>query len=285
MTSPSDAAALTAAIAKLEGDDQATVATVQQQLTAAEAQVAQLQSQVRPGCLFGDTIRSTSGGVAEIDATYGPGKVLRHFSPKTLEAPLVTDRPEVGSWNVGTPTAAQVAPYRYVAYIHEVDSAIRKSATTLAAWQQQMATLVAELGGDKVCVILTAWCFETADPTVYLVPGVTHYAVDFDGQSPSKPTDTAYHDWTKALAAVTGFAAVHGLTWGVPEFGVNRGAFDPTGTARAAWLLTWALRFAAAGAQYVCLWEASSQAGSEFTSPAEIAAVRSLLGTTTMEIR
>ena len=133
---------------------------------------------------------------------------------------------------------------------------------------------MAMCGLTAVC--LTGWAFDPksgVDPSTFLVPGVTHLGVDFDGIS----STSGYHDYTVALANVVAFCAKHGLTWGVPEFGANRATNDLTGDVRAQWLLSWAAKFRDAGAEYVCLWEQTSQAGSCFTTPAEVATVRAML--------
>jgi hypothetical protein len=156
---------------------------------------------------------------------------------------------------------------------HEIDSKIKKGVTTLAAWRSSMASLVArKVPGLSVILTADAFCERGEEPSDYLVPGVTHLGVEFDGISSS----TGYHDYSKELTAVEAFSKAHHLTWGVAEFGANRAGDDPNGTARAAWLTTWGLRFAAAGAEYVCLWEIDSEAGSDFTTAAETAAVRLL---------
>jgi hypothetical protein len=234
---------------------------------------------LRPGskCVVGNTPRtsSTRTGVAAIDETYGPSKVVRLFwSGLPGESPTI-DRPVVGSFKVMSPgtTAWARTMWRW-AYQHEIDSKIAKKQATLAQWRFDMG-LLALLGVSGLSVILTADAFvnPTKRPADFLVAGVTHLGVDFDGISSS----AGYHDYSRELAAVVAFAKANGLTWGVPEFGANRAGNDPSGNARAAWLTAWTRRFADAGAEYVCLWEFNAQAGSTFTTPAEIAAVRALL--------
>lgn len=227
--------------------------------------------------LFGTTPRtaSTKAGVAEIDAAYGGSKLVRLFWSGTAGQSPVTDRPVVGSFKTMSEATAPWAKtmWRW-AYQHEIDSKIKKGQCTLAQWQADMATLVA-LDIDGLSVILTADCFANTGkkPTDYLMRGVTHLGVDFDGISQS----SGYHDYSRELVAVESFAKAYGLTWGVAEFGANRAANDPSGVVRAAWLTDWVGRFVSAGAEYVCLWEFASQAGSEFTTDAEVAAVRALL--------
>lgn len=227
--------------------------------------------------LFGGTPRgaSNAGGVAAMDSDYGPAKVVRLFWSGGARTSTVTDRRVVGSIKtVDSDTAAWASKTWRWTYMHEIDSKIKKGQYTLAAWRSKMESLVA-LKVPGLSVILTANAFDnpSKNPSDYLVPGVTHLGVDFDGISQS----AGYHDYSKELSAVVAFTKTHNLTWGVGEFGANRASNDPSGTARAAWLKNWAGKFAAAGAEYVLLWENNSQAGSDFTTSAETAAVRELL--------
>jgi hypothetical protein len=227
--------------------------------------------------LFGNTPRtaSTAAGVAQIDAVYGPANLVRLYWSGAAGVSPVNDRRVVGSFKTVTAgTAAWARTMWRWAYLHEIDSKIKKGPATLAGWQAVMAQLVA-LKVPGLSVIVTADCFNNSskNPADYLVDGVDHWGIDFDGISSS----TGYHDYSRELAAVEKFTKAHGLTWGVPEFGANRADNDPIGANRAAWLKTWSARFAAAGAEYVCLWEYVTQAGSEFTTVSENVAVRSLL--------
>jgi hypothetical protein len=230
--------------------------------------------------LFGNTPRSASNaaGVTAVDKGYGPAKVIRLFYDEKTDLPVppaVTNgRIRVGSCKRTTAaTLSNALKYERLAYQHEIDAKIKKGQFTLAQWRSDMARFVA-LNHPGLSVILTADAFvnKSKNPADYLIDGVTHLGVDFDGISSS----TGYHNYAKELAAVEAFTHTHGLTWGVAEFGANRAANDPQGTARAAWLATWGAQFAAAGAEYVCLWEADWLTGSEFTTPAEVAAARSL---------
>jgi hypothetical protein len=228
--------------------------------------------------LFGDTPRtaSTAAGVAAVDADYGvAGEVIRLYCSTALAAPAVTDRKVIGSFKTMPGSTANFGAYWRLFYQHEINSKVKKGAITLLQWQKDMAVLAAlNLPGLGVC--LTAYCFDPAsgqNPADYLVPGVTHLGVDFDGISGG----TSYHDYSAALKAVVAFAKAHGLTWGVPEFGANRLTNDADGSGRAAWLTYWAGKFQQSGAEYVCLWEYETQTGSTFTTPAEVATVRTML--------
>jgi hypothetical protein len=226
--------------------------------------------------LIGGTPRGSSNaaGVAAMDATYGYAKVVRLFWSGSGGSSPASNRAVVGSLKVVDSSTAPWARtmWRW-AYQHEVDSKIKKGLITLAQWKAKMASLVA-LNVPGLSVILTADAFVNSakNPSDYLVPGVTHLGVDFDGISSA----TGYHNYAKELAAVQAFTTAHHLTWGVAEFGANRAGNDPSGSVRATWLKTWTARFTAAGAEYVCLWENSSQAGSTFTTTSENAAVRQL---------
>jgi hypothetical protein len=231
--------------------------------------------------LFGNTprIASTTTGIADVDSIYGTSKLIRLFwaDGANLASPLPA-RKIVGSCKDGE-TDAQVAAwaakmYRWT-YQHEIDSKLKKGTySSLSDWRARMAALVA-LNIPGLSVILTADCFisSSKNPADYIIPGVTHLGVDFDGLSFSDH----YHDYGPELAAVQAYVKKYGLTWGVGEFGANRAANDPDGSARAAWLDSWSRKFKAAGAEYVCYWEFNSQAGSTFTKPAEIATVKTYL--------
>jgi hypothetical protein len=257
-----------------------TVTLVSAGLTVASASAAPIQaaaSTTASSALFGGTPRGASNvaGVASMDSTYGPAKVIRLFWSGAAGTSPTSNREVVGSLKtVDSRTAPWARTMWRWAYQHEIDSKIKKGQTTLAQWRSKMATLV-KMKVPGLSVILTADAFvnKSKRPADYLVAGVTHWGVDFDGISQSG----GYHNYAKELAAVQSFTAAHHLTWGVAEFGANRASNDPSGTARAAWLKTWGGRFAAAGAEYVCLWENNFQAGSNFTTKAENTAVRQLL--------
>ncbi len=257
-----------------------TITMVSAGLTVATASAAPVQaaaSSTASSALFGGTPRgaSNAAGVASMDSTYGPAKVIRLFWSGAAGTSPTANREVVGSLKtVDSKTAPWARTMWRWAYQHEIDSKIKKGQTTLAQWRAKMATLV-KMKVPGLSVILTADAFvnKSKRPADYLVAGVTHWGVDFDGISQSG----GYHDYAKELAAVKSFTAAHHLTWGVAEFGANRASNDPSGSARAAWLKTWGSRFAAAGAEYVCLWENNFQAGSNFTTKAENTAVRQLL--------
>lgn len=224
--------------------------------------------------LFGDT-PTGRGGVAAVDSAFGRGKVIRLFWSGAPRKSPVSDRKVVGSFSkMGSGTAAWARTMWRWTYDHEPDSKLRKGRLNLAAWRADMKSLV-KLGIPGLSVILTADAFvsKRKNPNDYMIPGITHIGVDFDGISKSD----GYHDYSRELAAVVAYTKAHGLSWGVGEFGANRASNDPSGAGRAAWLKTWAAKFKAAGAEYVTLWSRDSQARSGFTTPAEKAAVRSLL--------
>jgi hypothetical protein len=247
-------------------------------LAVANARIVELEGEIPPSTLFGDTPRTGSNptGIAAIDAQYGVPDVMRLFWSKGAGPLPVNDgRRIVGSIKVidgnTKPWADQV--WRWT-YQHEIDSKIARKLITLGEWKPSMQQLAA-LDTTGLSVILTADCFVNPkkDPADYLIPGVPRLGVDFDGISQSG----GYHDYSRELAAVEAHAKKYGLTWGVGEFGANRAANDTDGSQRAKWLLDWARRFADAGAEYVCLWEQNGQHGSDFDTPAETAAVRQLL--------
>lgn len=225
------------------------------------------------GMLVGNTPRgdSTAASVAAVDAVYGPGHLIRLYNTGSLSAPSVDDRSVVGSFKSLTGISKGLLDQYYrVFYQHEIDSKIAKGQFTLAQWRADMATLQ-NLGSGSLSICLTADAFVNPGkhPSDYLIDGITAFAVDFDGIS----SLTGYHDYTTALGNVLGFAATHGLTIGVPEFGANRATSDPSGAARAAWLTKWLRAFQDGGFEYACFWEQTAQTGSPFDSPAEVAAV------------
>jgi hypothetical protein len=245
-------------------------------LAVANARIAELEGETPASTLFGDTPRTGSNptGVASIDAVYGVPKVMRlYWSRGAGPLPVKDGRKIVGSLKViDANTKAWADQVWRWSYDHEIDSKVKKGLITLDEWRATMTDLV-KLGTTGLSVIVTADCFAgRKNPADYLIPGVVHWGVDFDGIS-----GNTYHDYSKELAAVVAFTQKYGLTWGVGEFGANRAPADTDGTLRAKWLLDWAQRFKNAGAEYVCLWEQNGQHGSDFDTPAEIAAVRQLL--------
>lgn len=226
--------------------------------------------------LFGDTPRAAcnAAGLAEIDSAYDAGTVVRWYFTGAPGA-IPTDRKVIVSFKTLMPATGLAslngALRRF--WMHEIDHQILvtpKPPILLPAWKIGMQAM----GLTDIC--LTADCFvnPNKNPADYLVPGVTHVGVDFDGISGG----TAYHDYSAALAAVVKFCTAHGLTWGVPEFGTDRQGWDGDGSARAAWLISWAGKFRAAGAEYVCVWEQTAkQPLSTFTMAAERTAVRAIL--------
>jgi hypothetical protein len=234
--------------------------------------------------LMGDTPRggSDAAGVRAVDALYGAGGTIRLFCPSVATPSPVSDRPVVGSFKrISASTPAWARQMWRWAFIHEIDSKdahpekFPSTTANVAQWRDQMATLVA-MGIPGLSVIVTADCFVNGskDPSDYLISGVTHWGVDFDGISSS----TGYHNYSSVLAAVTPFMSAHGLSWGVGELSADRAtSTDPSGSGRAAWLNLWAGNCAAAGAEYVCVWENNFQPGSLLTSAAEQAAMRALM--------
>lgn len=219
-----------------------------------------------------DTRNSSSAAdVANTDAIYGVSRVIRLYSTGSLTAPAVTDRKQVGSFKSLTGvTKAKLDAYSFVFYQHEIDSKVKKGQITLAKWKSDMSTLQ-KLGSSRLSVCLTADCFvnPSKNPDDYIIPGITHYGVDFDGIS----SDTGYHDYSQALTKVKAWATLHSFTIGVPEFGANRAANDPDGEGRSEWLRTWVRQFQLANFEYVCFWEYSGQSGSLFDSAVETATV------------
>lgn len=225
--------------------------------------------------LIGNSTRgdSTAVEVAKSDAVYGgPSRLARLYCPTVLRPPAVTDRKVVGSFkNVAGATKSEMDLYTWLFYQHEIDSKVKKKLITLNQWKTDMTHLVG-LGSKSLSICVTADVFVNSakNPTDYLIPGITHWGVDFDGISSA----TGYHDYTVALAKAVVFAETHGLTLGVPELGANRAtSVDPDGIQRAAWLTRNLRAFQDQNFLYSCFWEEDLQTGSTFTTPVEIAAV------------
>jgi hypothetical protein len=232
---------------------------------------------------FGNTPRGTSNaaGVAAVDAIYGPGAAIRLFHNTTLPAPDVTDRFTVGSFKTMTGYATHLPEWDRVFYMHEADKKISDGLISLSQWQSDMADIVSWAASngcpDVPGICLTGWCFDAAsglNPADYLIDGVTHLGVDFDGISGNS---TTYHNYDTVLSNVVDFADDHGLTWGVPEFGTNKAAVDTTDSYRAAWLRKYANHFKIYGAEYVCAWEQTGTTGSTFAADATLNTVATIL--------
>lgn len=289
---PDDAAAPAGALAALIAEAEAgSVAALSQvdtltgQLTATEQQNQLLTAELAAATATQPTLigtaaweGSTAKDIADMDAKFGAKPpVTRLYWPNAPgQSPVTDGRKVVGSYK--TPVAAGPASawseemWRRF-FQHEIDSKIVKDTYTLPAWQAEMtAQLELNIPGLGVC--LTADCFtnKKKNPDDYLIDGVTHLGVDFDGVSNA----TTYHSYLSTITTVAAYAKDHGLTWGVPEFGANRDTSDTTGTVRAAWMALTIGAFVKAGAEYVCWWESSGQAGSTATTPAEIATLSAL---------
>lgn len=209
---------------------------------------------------------SDAAGVSAVDALYGVPPVMRLYNTGTLTAPVVNDRRVVGSFkSVSGATKLHMDMYYSVFYMHEIDAKIKKGQITLAKWKSDMATLKA-LGSTKLAVCVTADCFvnPSKNPSDYLIPGITHWGVDFDGISQG-----TYHDYTTARNNTISFASAHGLTIGVPEFEGDRISSDSSGTERSAWMIENMRSFQDAGFDYACYWEQTSQIPSPYSTPAE----------------
>lgn len=259
----------------------------------AAAQVQALQDEIdatpkpRPATVFGATPAGSqnTAGLTAADGKYGHVGVARIFWRATPGPTPDPTRRIVGSCKQAASdqlqAAWQAAMWRWT-LLHEIDVKLAKgtSPMSLADWKTGLGRLLGLPGGNPAAstIILSAWTFNPKaepprNPDDYWVEGVQHLGVDFDGWQPN-----SLPDLTVMLANVTAFAAKHGVSWGVAEFGcdVDR-TFDPDGSKRAVWLGRWARSFEQAGAEYVCLWELTGEAGSLLTTPAELAVWRSLL--------
>lgn len=224
---------------------------------------------------------SSATEISTMDSKFGVTvPVIRNYWGGAVSLPIPdASRRFVGSFKAISSTANMTTwmagMYRSF-YIHEIDSKVHKGEATIAGWQADMATLK-KIGDPGFGVCVTADCFVNSgkNPSDYLVPGITHWGIDFDGLSPH--SGSTYHDYTKELNAVKKFVAANGLTWGVPEFSADRAPGDPTGVNRAAWINNWSSQFIAAGCEYITWWETTGQPLSVASTTAEINALNALM--------
>lgn len=160
---------------------------------------------------------------------------------------------EILQWAAAQTHPCELAPW------HELDNKANSGVVGIPtlAEQAQIVTHIAQLLAPyphiNVRIIVTAHLI--VSPSVlgplaaFMVPGVKRIGFDFDG---SRPAALPYTDYTQHLLGVHAYTLA-GYDVAVPEYGVPRVANDPTGQARAAWLLTYghALRGAGATALYV----------------------------------
>lgn len=284
------AAASTAALAQVDVlTGELTAAQQQNQILAADLAAAPKPT------LFGASTEGpqNAAGVAAIDAKYGLAvPTLRHFCTGVAVIPAgVTGRNVIGSWNTpGAGDAAYMAWCKRSFLRHEIDHAWMEQTSTAAktalvtAFIDEMNTAhkADATGSLGVCftadILTNAAKAGLANAILSGCPWLDHIGWDFDGVSPKGATGT-YHPYDKELAALVAFLKAHPqvTSWGVPEFGANRAQKDPTGVTRASWMSKYAGKLAAVGAEYVTAWSATSQVGSTFDTPAEIATLAALM--------
>lgn len=294
---PPDIAAVTAVQALAADWNEATAATTSalaqneqlQQVNAALTE--QLAATPKPTLIGGSPqTAQTLAGISAMDAKYGaPGKMVRLFCPTTSKY-LAANRPVVGSWNtLSSSDAAVMAKWLRSFYKHEFDHLYEETAAAsrpalVAQYIEDLNDLheidsTGSLGLDLTADALTNTSkFAMIEQILKGCPWLGHIAWDFDGASPKTATAT-YHPYTAELAALPKFLAAHPqiTSWGVAELGWNRAQNDPTGVARAAALSKLLGELVVLGPEYISLWEANSQVGSTFDTPAEVASVASAI--------
>lgn len=307
---PDDAAGPASALATLLADAEAAVSSLTAQvgtLTSQDAdyqaaaklnaatittltnQVQALEVQVVKPTLFGATPDSSdsAAGFAAMDAKYGvAAPVVRQFCTGAAVTPpaALAGRAVIGSWNSrGLGDAAYMAACKRSFFVHEIDHQwIQQPAAArdayLASFIGNMNALHAldTTGSLGICITADALINTAKAPflkaLMNALPWVTHVAPDVDGISNA----ASYHSYDKELSAWNAFVAAYPqvTSWGVPEFGANRATNDPTGVVRAAWMAKYTGEFASMGAEYVTFWSKTTQTGSTFDTPAEIAVLQ-----------
>jgi len=112
-------------------------------------------------------------------------------------------------------------------------------------------------GRVKLGIITTAWGITPGagdrDWRQYECDGATEWGADFDGMIAS---ETSYPNnvFLRTLDVLDDIRSA-GYRISVPEFGAPLAPWDPTGSARAEWMLEWAERFKDFGMRYVTLFD------------------------------
>jgi hypothetical protein len=163
---------------------------------------------------------------------------------------------------------------------HEIDSRVARGEVAMADYMTLMDQIASQRRpvGVKLGIITTAWGITPGggnrDWRQYEHDAATEWGADFDGMyatSTSYPNDI----YLRTLDVLDDIRSA-GYRISVPEFGAPLAGWDPTGTARAEWMLEWAERFADFGMHYVCLFDHTNEAYS-VNDPAGIHAWRSLM--------
>ena len=163
---------------------------------------------------------------------------------------------------------------------HEIDSRVARGEVSLADYRTLMHRIASQRRSDRVKlgIVTTAWGITPGagnrDWRQYESDAATEWGADFDGvyaTSTSYPNDI----YLRALDVLDDIRSA-GYRISVPEFGAPLASWDPTGTARAEWMLEWAERFANFGMRYVCLFDHTNEAYS-VNDAAGIGAWRSVI--------
>ena len=143
---------------------------------------------------------------------------------------------------------------------HEIDSRVARGEVTLDDYRTLMRRIASQRRPDRVKlgIITTAWGITPGagnrDWRQYQYDDAIEWGADFDGIN---ATSTSYPNdiYRRALDVLDDIRNA-GYRISVPEFGCPLASWDPTGTARAEWMLEWAERFTDfGGMRYVCLFD------------------------------
>lgn len=262
------------------------------ELTARVVDLEQQLAALQPVTLFGASIDGkTASGQSAMLAKWGPSAGRQFFEAMSNVAPRDPRLTRLhASWK---PTLAAITdaavraacvnllPGDVVEVWHEADAKVKAGTLTFAdvvARKNAFHDAVKRVRPDLVVAnTLTGWTLDPksrSDVDRWGQVRADLLGADCDGIH-SWPYPNYDDEIAAALAFLAKFPAYSG--WCVPEFGTSRQPEDADGSVRAAWAAGYGVKFAAAGAQHVPLYEYPSTVGNAFTTPAELAAWSALI--------
>lgn len=237
-----------------------------------------------------DATGTSSQAQTNVIAKYGDGSAIRQFftglpqiAPRNAKASVVHASWKPASVAAITPEAvtaatANLKPGDCVEVWHEIDKKVRDGQFTKAegiARKNKFYDVVKAVRPDLLVVnTLTGWELEPNNSSTK--GNIDQWAeikadllgVDCDGVH-GWPYPNYDSEIQTAVNFVKKFPSYKG--WTVPEFGTSRNAAnDASGINRASWAASYAGKFKAAGAKYVCLYTYESTPGNDFTTDAEV---------------
>jgi hypothetical protein len=295
-TRANTAEAAAAELAETVADRDITIDALRVLVAELEARIKELEHPPT-GTVFGADATGTSAtGQANVLTKWGDGAAIRQFftgfgqvAPRDRRASVVHASWKPASLGVITDAAvtaatANLLPGDCVEVWHESDKKVRDGVYThveALARKNRFYDTVKRVRPDLLVVnTLTGWEAEPGNSTTrgnidkWAAVKADLLGLDCDGIH-GWPYTNYDGEIAAAVAFVEKFPAYKG--WCVPEFGTSRHTNDQSGATRAQWATTTAAKFKAAGAAYVCLYEFESTPGNAFTTPAELAAWRSLI--------